>query len=89
MSREKSDLLRISDQFAIDGKALMALIIPYNPMATDFTLSEFANIRDIKYSFHTLIKLKIVTVMIPGCAIGSMIFQKKSQIYYGFQISLR
>ena len=63
----------------------MELIIPYNPMATDFTLSEFANIRDIKYSFHTLIKLKIVTVMIPGCAIGSMIFQK---VFMGGQPSI-
>ena len=53
----------------------MELIMEYSPTATGRIRSEFPKIRDIKYSFHTLIKLKIVTVMIPGCAIGSIISQ--------------
>ena len=49
--------------------------MPYRPTATVFNLSEFAKIKDRKYSFQILIKLKIVTVTIPVCAIGSIIFQ--------------
>ena len=54
----------------------MELIIPYKPGATGFNASELAKIRDRKYSFQILIKLKMVTVTIPDCAIGNMIFQK-------------
>ncbi len=43
----------------------MELIMEYSPTATGRTLSELAKIREMKYSFHILIKLKIVTVMIP------------------------
>ena len=39
-------------------------------------MSEFPKIREMKYSFQIFTKLKIVTVMMPGCAIGSMMSQK-------------
>lgn len=51
-------------------------IIEYRPTATGLILSELPNIKKIKYSFQTLIKLKIVTVIIPGCAVGGIINQK-------------
>ena len=54
----------------------MELIMEYRPTAIGRSLSELAKIREIKYSFQILIKLKIVTVMIPGCAMGSIISQK-------------
>ena len=54
----------------------MELIMEYSPTAMGRSLSEFAKIREMKYSFQILIKLKIVTVMIPGCAMGSIISQK-------------
>lgn len=54
----------------------MELIMEYNPTAIGRSLSELAKIREMKYSFQILIKLKIVTVMIPGWAMGSMISQK-------------
>ena len=39
-------------------------------------MSELPKIREMKYSFQTLMKLKMLTVMMPGCAMGSMISQK-------------
>ena len=35
-----------------------------------------AKISERKYSFQILLKLKMVTVIMPGCASGNMIFQK-------------
>ena len=61
------------------------LIMEYNPTAIGRSWSEFAKIREIKYSFHILIKLNIVTVIIPGCAIGSIISQK---VFVGGQPSI-
>ena len=54
----------------------MELIMEYRPTAMGRSLSELAKMREIKYSFQILIKLKIVTVMIPGWAMGSIISQK-------------
>lgn len=54
----------------------MEFIMEYNPTATGRTLSEFPNIREMKYSFHILMKLNMVTVTIPGWAMGSIISQK-------------
>src|SRR5699024_7785152 len=54
----------------------MALIMPYRPTATGRTRSELAKIRDMKYSFQMLMKLKMDTVITPGWARGNMIFQK-------------
>ena len=34
-----------------------------------------AKISEIKYSFQIFMKMKIPTVMIPGCASGNMILQ--------------
>lgn len=53
----------------------MELIMEYRPTATGLTLSELAKIKDMKYSFQMLMKLKILTVTIPGCASGNMICQ--------------
>ena len=44
----------------------MELIMEYRPTAMGRSLSELANIREMKYSFQILIKLNMVTVMIPG-----------------------
>ena len=63
----------------------MELIMEYNPTATGRTLSELPNIREMKYSFQILIKLKMVTVTIPGWAIGSIISQK---VFTGGQPSM-
>ena len=63
----------------------MELIMEYNPTAIGRSLSELAKIREMKYSFQILIKLKIVTVMIPGWAMGSMISQK---VFVGGQPSI-
>ena len=54
----------------------MELIMEYRPTAMGRSWSELAKIREMKYSFQILMKLKIVTVMIPGWAMGSMISQK-------------
>ena len=54
----------------------MEFIMEYSPTATGRTLSEFPNIREMKYSFHILMKLNMVTVTIPGWAMGSIISQK-------------
>ena len=54
----------------------MELIMEYSPTAMGRSLSELAKIREIKYSFQILIKLNIVTVMMPGWAICSIISQK-------------
>ena len=43
----------------------IALIMENSPKATGRSFSELTNIRDRKYSFQILIKLKIVTVTIP------------------------
>ena len=48
----------------------MEFIMEYSPTATGRTLSEFPNIREMKYSFHILMKLNMVTVTIPGWAMG-------------------
>ena len=36
----------------------MEFIMEYNPTATGRTLSEFPNIREMKYSFHILIEVE-------------------------------
>ena len=54
----------------------MEFIMEYKPTATGRNWLEFANINDIKYSFQTLIKLKIVTVITPEFAMGNIISQK-------------
>ncbi len=42
------------------------LIMEYNPTAMGRSWSELAKIREMKYSFQILIKLKMVTVIIPA-----------------------
>ncbi len=43
---------------------------------TDMLRSLEAKIKDMKYSFQTFMKLKMLTVTMPGWIRGSMIFQK-------------
>lgn len=46
-----------------------------SPGPTDIFFSVLPKINEMKYSFQIFIKLKIATVIIPGCASGIIIFQ--------------
>ena len=54
----------------------MALMMFSRPTPTGAMESLEVKIRAIKNSFHTDIKLKMVTVTMAGCTRGSMIFRK-------------
>ena len=54
----------------------MATSTLFRPGPTDMFFSEDAKISDRKYSFQMPMKLKIPTVMMPGCTSGNMMVQK-------------
>ena len=56
-----------------------------SPGPTGIFSEEEAKIKEIKYSFQIFIKLKIATVISPGCARGNIIFQN---VFIGEQPSI-
>ena len=47
----------------------------FSPGPTGMMSEDDAKIREMKYSFQMFMKMKIPTVMMPGCASGNMIRQ--------------